>query len=326
MMKPLYVTAAMSLLCAIGAGCGGSPHPPAVPTVQAENLFPPPSVGEQIAFGPFDVAAGKEVQLCRTVKLSNTEQLGANRLNVKLNTGSHHFILFKARDNQSFPDQTFPCWGTVNFEDWEFLMDVNKTGGYDWQLPDGQGFVLEPHQQIMIQSHYVNATTVQTPAGGLAYLNIHEVPRSHVVHELHGMFTVNTRLAIPPRQAYSSDRNCSFSRGVYIVAMTGHFHARGTLFEVNKENATLGNMGEIYHSESWDSPVFKIFQDPLLVNGGGEEGVHFACSYYNDTDQQIGFGGHADVQEHCNLFFQYYNLQEGTQEAPLTCAEGSGGW
>ena len=273
--------------------------------------------------GPFDVVPGGEVQLCRTLKLSNDKPMGVNRLQVSMAPGSHHFILFRSK--KDFPDQVFPCWGTVNFDDWDFMMDVNQAGGADWQLPGGpdgqQGFILDPHQQIMVESHFVNASIVKSPDGGKAYLNLYEMPKEQVVHELHGMFTVNSRLNLPPKSDYTSSRLCTFSSTVKIVAMTGHFHQRGTRFEVDHVLDTVYPSAPtlpspmIYESTSWDAPVFQIYDQPLLVNS--DESLKFSCSYYNETDQPIGFGGHADVQEHCNLFFQYYMLNPGS---PTCCA------
>jgi hypothetical protein len=310
----------VALALTVGACSAAHPNPGFVPPA-------PPTYGEQIPFGPFDVAPGGEVQLCRTLKLSNDEPMAVNRLEVIMNEGSHHLIVF--RSYKDFPDEIFPCWGTVNFDDWDFVMDVNRSGGYDWKLAPGQAFVMKPHQQIMIQSHYVNATTVQSPDGARNYVNLHAT-HDPVAHELRGMFTVNSRLNIPPQSYWSTTRRCRFSRDAQIVAMTGHFHARGLEFTVNKfQDPETGDittpefdMGRIYTSDSWNAPNFQVFDPPQLVSI--PQGLRFDCSYYNDSDNWIGFGGHADVQEHCNLFFQYYDTLPGQQ--PLRCAEGSGGW
>lgn len=288
---------------------------------------PKPAFGQQIQFGPFDVNPGVEVQLCRTMKLDNDDPMAVNRLEVLMNTGSHHLIVF--RSEMDFPDQIFPCWGTVNFDEWSFVLDVNRTGGYDWKLGDGQAFVMKPHQQIMIQSHFVNATTVQTPEGALSFVNMYAT-KEPVIHELKGMFTVNSRIAIPPHAGYKTTRRCRFSRSARIVAMTGHFHARGTEFNVNMfqdpetglDDAQEFNMGQIYQSTNWDEPPFELFTPPITI--GIPQGLRFDCSFQNDTDTLIGFGGHADVQEHCNLFFQYYDTLP--DQEPLICLEGSGGW
>src|SRR5262249_6892804 len=82
------------------------------------------------------------------------------------------------------------------------------------------------------------------------------------------------------------------------------------------------DIGEVYRSDNWDAPFFKVFDPPLYV--GLNEGVRFTCTYFNETNDVIGFGGHADVQEHCNLFFPYYD--GNAQQRPFACGEGSCGW
>ena len=309
-------------LALLVSACGGSSSQTSDQTLPV--YLSVPERGEQLSIGPFDVPSGTEVQICRTLKMSNTEAVGVNRLQVSLAQGSHHFILF--RSNKDFPDEVFPCWGTVNFDDWEFMIDVNKSGGEDWQLADGQAFVLQPNQQIMIQSHFVNATTVQSPKGGMALVNMFEVD-PNVAHPLHGMFTVDTRINIPPHSAYTTSRACTFDQTVYLAAMTGHFHARGLEFSVNRFRDNVLMPEQIYDSKSWDSPNFEIFPQPSDVFNTFDDGVEFTCSYFNNTDNTIGWGGHADVQEHCNLFFQYYFYNESDpKNKPMTCKEGSGGW
>jgi hypothetical protein len=340
----------LRLACVVGLGATLGCSPPPQKANQAAGAVDapaPPEHGKQISFGPFNVAAGGEVQVCRTFKLGNANEMAVNRINVVMNQGSHHFIIFRAKRDMG-ADQTFACWGTVNFDDWEFVLDVNKTGGEDWQLHDGQGFIFEPNQQMMVQSHFVNATTVQSPAGGMVYANLYEIDRAKVQHELYGKFTVNTNLALPPMSNFESYRDCTFNRGVRVVAMTGHFHARGTMFRVREvTDPQTGQFppemilrDQIYCSgpdcecpggaadcperhSGWDSPLFKTFDPPLFIDA--IEGVRFTCDFYNYTTNMIGFGGHADVQEHCNLFFQYY-YDLPADQTPLDCAQGTGGW
>ncbi len=313
---------------ALLTGCGQPVDTTQPPMMEGRPADPslslaPPAQGEQVVIGPFNVPPGAEVQLCRTLKLSNTEEVGVNRLQVAMSHGSHHFILF--RSDQDFPDQIFPCWGTVNFDDWQFIEDVNKSGGNDWTIADGNGFVFKPHQQIMVQSHFVNATTVQSPYGGMALLNIYEVPKSQIAHQLHGMFTVDTNINIPPHSSYSTHRTCTFSDTVYLAAMTGHFHARGKTFSVWR-NRDQQNEEMLYQSQSWDSPPFEVFPSTTEVFNALDDGVQFQCDFFNPTDNWIGWGGHADVQEHCNLFFQYYFFDGNDNKPGLTCTQGTGGW
>src|SRR5262249_30610878 len=163
------------------AGCSGGSNgtPP---------LLAPPASGYQLVIGPFSVPAGSEVQLCQTRKLPNDEPIALHSIDARKTLGSHHLILFKS--DQDFPDQTFPCWGVANFEQWDFVADVQQKEELTWPLPDGHAIMLAPHQQIMLQSHYVNATTVQAPEGGLAFVNLNTIPMDQVTHKVGSMFTV----------------------------------------------------------------------------------------------------------------------------------------
>jgi hypothetical protein len=335
-------------LLVLVAGCAPDPTPrPELLPVTLQLDPPPVDQGMQVAFGPFAVPQGTEVQLCRTMKLPNDQPAAINRLQLAMNVGSHHFIIFRSSkaldDAGDVPDEVFPCWGTVNFDDWEFVMDVNKAGGNDWQLGDGQAFMMKPHQQIMIQAHFVNATTVQAPVGGMALLNLWEMPPELVTHKLYGLFSVDTDISIPPNSPYTTHRLCTFDHGVYMVAMTGHFHARGLSFlvdlNIQGDDYYRPPTGapilydELYKSTNWDSPLFEVFDPPMRFGNGASYGVDFTCNYYNGTDQTIGWGGHADVQEHCNLFMQYYNDPEDKDpftgipyDGPIHCVQGSGGW
>jgi hypothetical protein len=329
---------ALGLVVAVGFACD---------TLEGEEdegigLMPPPEDGFQINFGPFNVPPRDgtcrndgtfffegncgEVQLCRTLKLGNDEPVAINRLDVKMPPGSHHFIIF--RSEHDFPDSVFPCWGTVNFDLWEFVLDVNKSGGYDWQLAEGQGFILEPHQQLMVQSHFVNGQTVDAPLGGMVTTNLHRTPVESVDKPLHGKFIVNNSILIPPMSTAEFTRRCTFDQTVAVVAMTGHQHARGLDFWVSHKSRVTEALPEVdmrsgpmYHSDNWDSPEFSIFETPIDVYR--DQGLRFGCSYYNETTEEMGFGGHADQQEHCNLFFHYY--QKSSMETPLQCTDGPNG-
>lgn len=88
----------------------------------------------------------------------------------------------------------------------------------------------------------------------------------------------------------------------------------------------------LYRNESWDSPEFKTYvaaERQYALIATGLDALEFQCSFDNTdpngntSDTTIGFGGHADVQEHCNLFIQYYRKDK--KDSPVTCIEVSGG-
>jgi Copper type II ascorbate-dependent monooxygenase, C-terminal domain len=318
------------------AGCGQLPPSSSGP--DNRPLLPAPDRGVQLSIGPFDVPAGQEIQICQTLKLSNDEPMAINRIQMAKRTGSHHTILFTS--DMDVPDQTFMCWGTVNFDDWHFMVD-SQSEDFDWTLPEGKAYVLKPHQQIMIQAHYQNATHTQSPQGGYVTTNLYAtnmIDPTDIKDTARGMFTVNRRIDLPPNShGVTFTRDCIFNQNAYVFGIYGHFHSRGRKFTVDYMNSEGYMMQHLYQSLDWENMQF-LELPSQEIPGDGQNGVlvaatealRFSCTYDNDTNNEIVFGSHADVQEHCNLFF-HYALQDPTY-APvepgtlLTCTNGSGSW
>lgn len=297
----------------------------------------------QLLMGPFSVPAGKEVQLCQTMKLPNDEPIAVNRFEALKLPGSHHTIMFVS--DKDFPDRVFPCWGTINFDDWMFVFDTQEEA-FDWELPPGKAFIFKPHQQVLLQAHYQNVTVTNSPDGGGVGINLHTtklVDMNDKSTPMFGQFTVNRRIELPPKsEAGPFPRLCEFNRDVHISTFYGHFHSRGVRFLVEHvgapdtglENGERFNYGTLYESKSWSAPPFLTSPSPELPgdgeNGylvGAGEALRFTCWYENNTDETIVFGSHAEYNEHCNLFFNYsisrHDQNDGIQ---FTCSNGAGGW
>jgi hypothetical protein len=116
--------------------------------------------------------------------------------------------------------------------------------------------------------------------------------------------------------------------------LSGHFNQRGTRFTVDHLDADGNelNGGLLYESDVWDTwLLLRVIGDgPHGQRFSAGEGLRFTCSYYNETEQSIGFGSHADVQERCDLDIYYSRPDEplgaGVFDPRSMCAEGSGGW
>ena len=321
-------------------GCN-SPDLTAAPGVEDNSLLPAPKPGEgyQLEMGPFSVPRGSEVQICRTFKLPNDEPMAFNRFKEIHNTGSHHVILFRRiatnKPENQVDDQVFPCWGVINFDEWEFVIDSQQKNDSDNNLPDGVGMVFEPHHQMMIQAHFLNAAAdiskVTTPLDGHSWINMYKMPMENVRSRAAGKFTVNARVFLPARTSnLTFTRDCLFSNPASVFAMTGHFHERGKEFRVDALDADYNPTEMMYRGTDWNDQPLTHFQTPMPFLGdlsGGPPGIRFSCTYDNDTDKDIVWGGNASTQEHCNLFFWYFDPTiPSTQNPDLTCLSGSGGW
>ena len=311
----------LALLLSIACGCTGESI---VGTTVDPNAPPAPSDGLQVSLGHFNVPPGTEVQLCRTMKLPNSDPLFINRIEILHEMeGLHHAAIF--RSSQSYDDQIFPCWETLS-PDWTMVARTNWAGNFDWSFPNAV-FEFDPHQQILILAHFVNATTVQAPKGGQVYFNLHETSDGSLP-VAHAMMVSNTRISIAPHSAYTINENCTFDQSVYVIGLVGQFNARGIELSAARLDASQQIGEQIYDDLNWDSPPYAdLLGDSvhgLLIPAG--EGLALTCKYFNNTNQDIGWGIHADTQEQCDLLVYYTNVDPDVS-TPLACqASQGGGW
>lgn len=294
-------TLALAAGLCLAAGCG--PHDPT-----AIDLAPPDH-GVQIGTPVFDVPPGTEVQHCYFFKLPSDVDLDVVRIQIRYLPGSHHMNLFQS--SADVPDHDEDCWKPVAFSSasnpngWD-LVAGSQSEALDWQLPQGVAFHLPARRQLMLQTHYVNAATQETPAAkGRVKVNLASEPdASKIGAHMGTMFANNTNINIPPHAARSFSTSCALPEAAHVVAMTGHFHSRGKTFSVNLAPDGADPTDEVYRSRDWSEPPFTVLPAPRDLPAGG--GLYYTCDYQNDTDMTITFGPHVETQEHCNLFAYYY--------------------
>jgi len=273
----------------------------------------PPDHGVQLATPLFDVPPGTEVQHCYYFKLPSDVDLDVVKIQIRYLPGSHHMNLFQS--NQDVPDHDEDCWGPVDFSrpdnpnGWDMIAG-SQSAALDWDLPSGVAFKLKAHRQMLLQTHYVNASTQATPTSkGRVKINLVAEPDpKKVTAHMGTMFANNVNIAIPPHSSRSFSTTCGMTNAVKIAALTGHFHSRGRTFSVNLAPDGADPTDEIYRSRDWSEPPFVVLDVPRSLPNGG--GLYYTCDYQNDTDTMITFGPHVETQEHCNLFAYFYPWEE----------------
>jgi hypothetical protein len=121
---------------------------------------------------------------------------------------------------------------------------------------------------------------------------------------------------------------------VTIIGANGHFHSRGTEFDIYKwdgtSSTTPAQSERFYQSTQWDDPPM-LHSPNLAVTVPANGGFWYTCTYQwepppapltcetlNAVDQAkygtptaqqdccYTFGGVVDKNEHCNAFVYYY--------------------
>jgi hypothetical protein len=317
---------------------------PDMPPVSQDVTLDPPAAGKgfQLATQTFDVPSGTEDQRCYffTVPGTGTAPLWVNHLVATQNTGSHHFNVFRVASQQALTGNDGDvviggqCWISSNWADWPLVFNdqesVNGNNTVDWTLPDGVAHKFTPGEKLMLQIHYVNATTQVTPGHGKGIINFNFYPGTNTPMELGTVFATNQNIRICPGDTNKSfSTTCRFAKTpVTIAAANGHFHSRGMRFDIDAVDAMNNPIGNnFYTSTQWDEPPF---DHSLAVAVPAMGGVGWTCTYNYEkpsaacadaknncqpvangcadasSDCCISFGGHVEVQEHCNAFVYYY--------------------
>ncbi len=299
-------------------GCGGNGHT----EVTSVHLTPPASSqGFQLAIAPYDVPMGTEVQACYFFNIPGKagDDVWVDHYEIAQTTGSHHMNLFRVNtivdlmpNADGSPVVNGQCFISSNWSDWPLIVNTQQDATTDWQLPVGVGAKFKAGDLVMLQSHYVNATTQQTPAKGEVLVNFY-YPKTPPISEMSTLFATNQNIRVCPGDVDKSfTKTCTLNAtGVHVIAANGHFHSRGIEFDMWPSDP-MGNLGaQFYESTVWNDPPMTRNIDVILPDNGG---VQWKCTY----DAPVGscgnpddsccftFGGHVDTQEHCNAFVYYY--------------------
>jgi hypothetical protein len=313
----VVAAAALAIGCSKGAPSSGDSvkagdsHKPAAPTRTVD--LAPPEHGVQLETPEFPVPPGAERQWCYYFKLPSDVDLDVVRFQIRYLPGSHHMNLFQTEQN--VPDHDEDCFKVMPFTSNDNPNGVDLVVGsqseeLDWTLPPGIGFHLKAHRQLVLQTHYVNAGTQQTPSGfGKVKINLYTEPdRAKIKNHMGTMFANNVNIHIPPHESRSFSTTCGLPNAVKVAAVTGHFHSRGKIFSVNLAPDGADPTEEIFRSRAWDEPPFQVLAEPRDLPAGG--GLYYTCDFQNRSDLDIKFGPHVEYEEHCNLFAYFYPWEE----------------
>ncbi len=356
----LILVSGLCLAATFGCGChsetggtGGAANPAYLPT---------PAAGQGFQFGTpeFTVPSGTEEQDCYFFQVSALEEaagldptanVNLHHVQVAQRIGSHHMNIFRVRTIvnlgpaggavQKGTNGVGQCFNSANWADWPLVANSQEEGDVDWTFPDGVANVIEPTEWLMLQTHFVNAATQQTPADGQVTVNFLTIPDSEVKQEMGTIFATKQSIRIcesNPTPTFSGSCNINSPSPVQIIAANGHFHSRGKTFDMftwdGTSTTTPPASQQFYQSTEWAEPPM-LHSPQLDVSVPGNGGVFYTCSYEwvepppsvgcaaldaydekkwgtssTDVDCCYTFGPQVDINEHCNAFVYYYPKQD----------------
>ncbi len=348
-------------MLAVLAGCP-APQDDAEPVVTdpAQLKAPAPGTGFQFRTDLFSVAPGEEVQDCYFFKVSElaksgglpeNEPVNLHRVQLVQTDGSHHMNIFRVRTIAGLDPNAGPvsrakngqgeCFKSSNWSDWPLVANTQQDGNVDWTFPEGVANVFQPDEWLMLQTHYVNASSQKTPDRAEVAVNFHTIKKEDVKHEMGTLFATKQSIRVcksNPSPSFSGTCQFNGDQPVNIIGANGHFHSRGKAFSMYTWDGTsIGqppDSARFYESKSWDDPPMLRSPDlNLTVQPKG--GVFFTCEYqWRPPASEIGacagldaadkspnkdccytFGPIVERNEHCNIFVYYWPKQAATDIA-----------
>jgi hypothetical protein len=343
-------------------GCGPDSPVPPEPTPTDPAKLDPPASGKGFQFETEDIQVGPgvEEQDCYFFKVSELAKKGGldpskpvnlHQVQVAQRAGSHHLNIFRVKTIkgldpakglvQKAQGGVGECFKSPNWSDWPLLANSQQEGNVDWTYPDGVANVLQPDEWIMMQTHYVNATTQKTESTGLVRVNFWSMPAEEMKFELGTIFATKQSIRIcETNQTPQFGGGCQINspEPVHIIGANGHFHSRGSKFDIykwdGKTAVTPDESERFYESTLWDDPPMKHSPE-LDVMAPANGGIWYTCSYqwqqpapsigcsglnaydktkYMTPDDKLDccytFGGVVEENEHCNAFVYYYPKQD----------------
>ncbi|MDB4943608.1 MAG: hypothetical protein JWP97_3142, partial [Labilithrix sp.] len=328
----------------------------AVITDPAKLSAPPSGQGFQLRTELFPVAAGEEVQNCYFFKVSDlaksngmpeNEPVNLHRVEIVQKVGSHHMNIFRVKSVFGL-DPTKgtvlgkngqgECFKSPNWADWPLVANTQQAGQLDWTFPDGVANVFQPDEWLMLQSHFVNATSQQSPEGGEVAVNFHTIAKDQVKAEMGTVFATKQSIRVckgNPNPTFTGSCQFKNDKPAQIIGANGHFHGRGKQFDMfNWDGKSIepDTGSKFYESRVWDEPpMLRSPELNLAVPPGG--GIQYSCTYqWTPPTAEAGgcealdtydvlkhpdakpdccytFGPIVEKNEHCNAFVYYYPKQ-----------------
>ncbi|QJW89087.1 hypothetical protein HNV11_06630 [Spirosoma taeanense] len=270
---------------------------------------PAAGAGVQMSIAPFDIQPNFERELFVRKMVGNTQDIYVNRYEIKMRSGSHHFVAYDFRNRNVLPnlndvrdlrntDNSLNLATALSMSNHVYLAG-SQAQYMDYTFPEGAALLLPAGSSLDLNSHYVNKTT--TVMKGEALINLYTVDKSKVQRIIQTLDLGNTNLNIPPNGRVTLTKSFTFSKPRQILTLTSHMHKLGEKFVI-KINGGSRNGEIVYTSTDWEHPDIVTFKTPITLQKG--EGLTSEITYNNTTNKTVNFG--LTSEDEMGIIFGYY--------------------
>ncbi|QQS27388.1 MAG: T9SS type A sorting domain-containing protein [Sphingobacteriales bacterium] len=275
---------------------------------------PNPANGFQIHLGPLFLEPNQEVEYDVKYDLNLPSNYEVNRLNLKMNDESHHFILYKY-DNPTIAEETSHGLHPVSIVS-TAIEPSNTSFVAGWQndvdirMPAGTAFFWDANTVLSLNYH------IRNYSGGLImpadlYLNVHTQPTGTAIKEMKSDLilynastiwppSVSGFFTLPPGE-WTLTENIDIGPQWNLWMLTTHTHKYGTDYDLYVQTPQ-GNKGEkIFEGYmdytycncdigyyDWEHPPIRYYEPYYPVAAG--TGLVQEAKFNNTSDEWVTFG------------------------------------
>jgi hypothetical protein len=266
------------------------------------------SLDVTINTGEFEIAPGDTFECFYTdVHTPNTE-VGITGALGKQGPGGHHITVYYTDlehpvGHHACSDSEMVQWRQVAGAD---AIDTGPDAQF--QLPAGMAYKVPPGKQILLQSHYINATG--KPMKVTSEVTVKIVAPETVKTWVNQYQSSFEAFSIPPKGTAKGGQTCTINEDINVFLLTGHMHEWGKHYKLETVDAA-GNSLETIYEHDWEPSFFSHPPlgkwdpaKPWVIKKGTK--LRQTCEWQNDTADEIIF-----PREMC-VFFGYYFPDKGT--------------
>ncbi|MFD2569751.1 hypothetical protein ACFSUS_03845 [Spirosoma soli] len=270
---------------------------------------PTAGAGIQMSIAPFDIQPKFERELFTRKMVGNTQDIYVNRYEIKMRSGSHHFVAYDFRNKNILPnlndvrdlrnaDNSLNLLTALSMSNHVYLAG-SQAQYQDYTFPEGAALLLPAGASLDLNSHYVNKTDAVMK--GEAQINLYTIDKSKVTQVIQTLDLGNTNLNIPANGRVTLTRSFTFDKPRKILTLTSHMHKLGEKFVI-KINGGPRNGEVVYTSTDWEHPDIITFKTPINLQKG--EGLTSEITYNNTTNKTVNFG--LTSEDEMGIIFGYY--------------------
>jgi hypothetical protein len=307
------------VLASLVVGCSSSHNTPPdmSPTVMRPAGFNPPApeAGETEFDSPIipAIAPGTDTTLCSYLDTRITDQTDVVHFRVLQSTTGHHAILYAAKQTRDVGTHVCTDDDMVNSR---FIAAGGSESIAMIAIPDGLAFRIPANTQLMMQTHWINATQNTVDGQAVALVTMKPTDPSRQVLDLFNI--VNTNFTIPAGQTVTSSSTCAIKQDLQLMTITGHEHEFGSHVSIEQ---TDGAQTTMLWNHDWQpsyqsAPPFQIYGvvQPLVLKAGQQ--VQVTCTWNNPGAVDLAF-----PREMCVATGFYFPATQGE----IDCVDGHWG-